>query len=216
MTQGKFITLEGGEGTGKSTQISLLRDALNGLGMDVLVTREPGGAPGAEIIRTLLVEGETGKWDALTEALLHYAARHEHLRQTVIPALEASRWVISDRFADSTRAYQGYGHGLDQNVISQLHEAVVGSFNPDLTIILDIDVERGLKRANDRGAEGEQQEDRYERMEIDFHERVRQGFLDIAKQDSHRCAVVAADQSVDDIQSAIKSTIAERLGVEWS
>lgn len=208
MTRGVFITLEGGEGGGKSTQVRLLAGALAARGIAVTVTREPGGAPGAEQIRALLVNGETGRWDPLSEALLHYAARREHLRHTILPALAGGRWVICDRFADSTMAYQGYGHGLGREVISALHEAVVGGLAPDLTLILDIPVEAGLGRAASRGGE-----DRYERMDRKFHDRLREGFLDIARREPGRCAVIDAAGTVDEVQAAILGAVHQRLGV---
>ena len=152
MTAGRFITFEGGEGAGKSTQLGLLAEALRGQGHGVLTTREPGGAPGAEQIRRLLVEGAVERWDPLTEALLHYAARREHLVRSVWPALAEGRWVVSDRFADSTLAYQGYGHGLPEAALQRLYDVTVGSFAPDLTIILDLPVQDGLARAAGRCA----------------------------------------------------------------
>ncbi|HET8727309.1 MAG TPA: dTMP kinase [Alphaproteobacteria bacterium] len=210
MAQGRFITLEGGEGTGKSTQLRRLAEALTARGLDVVSTREPGGAPGAEEIRRLLVEGATDRWDAMTEALLHVAARRDHLRATVWPALDAGRWVLSDRFADSTVAYQGYGHGLDLNVISRLHDAAIGDFRPDLTLILDLPVEEGLRRAGQRrGAEM-----RYERMDVDFHRRLRLGFLEIARTEPRRCAVVDAGLPVDDVAARILDVAAVRLGLQ--
>src|SRR5262245_48328006 len=132
---GRFITLEGGEGAGKSTHLQRLKGWLEARGRKVVVTREPGGSPAAEMIRKLLVEGPTERWDGTTEALLHFAARHEHLRSTVWPALEHGEWVLSDRFADSTLAYQGYGHGIDGSVFAQLYQIAVGDFRPDLTLI---------------------------------------------------------------------------------
>ena len=143
---GRFITLEGGEGAGKSTQIARLKAWLEGRGKTVVATREPGGSAGAEMIRKLLVEGPAERWDGQTEALLHFAARREHLRTTVWPALASGAWVVSDRFADSTRAYQGYGHGLDLATIERLYEVAVGDFRPDLTLILDLPIETGLPR----------------------------------------------------------------------
>ena len=207
--RGRFITLEGGEGTGKTTQARLLAEALGATGIDVLKTREPGGAPAAEQIRTLLVEGEIGRWQPLSEALLHFAARHEHLRGTILPALEAGRWVVCDRFADSTMAYQGYGHGLGGDVIGRLGDLVLGDFAPDLTIVLDLPVEEGLCRASARAGG----EDRYERMDRDFHQRLRDGFLDIAGRQPQRCAVISAAAPVDAVQAAIRSVVGERLGV---
>jgi len=205
---GRFITLEGGEGAGKSTQIARLADWLRSRGRDVVSTREPGGSPGAELIRKLLVEGPAERWDGTTEALLHYAARRDHLRATVWPALERGAWVVSDRFADSTRAYQGYGHGLDLEALDRLYEVAVDGFRPDLTLMLDLPVEAGLTRAAARrGAET-----RYESLPRDFHDRVRKGFLEIAKAEPRRCAVVDASKDIDSIAKAIARTVAERLG----
>lgn len=135
--RGRFITLEGGEGAGKSTQVRLLADALRRAGHDVVVTREPGGTPGAEQIRALLVQGDTGRWDAVTEALLLFAARRDHLVKTIWPALDRGDWVVSDRFSDSTLAYQGYAHGMGTELIERLYALTVGEFQPDLTIMLD-------------------------------------------------------------------------------
>jgi len=205
---GRFITLEGGEGAGKSTQIARLADWLKTRGRDVVTTREPGGAPGAEMIRRLLVEGPAERWDGTTEALLHFAARRDHLRATVWPALERGTWVVSDRFADSTRAYQGYGHGLDLESLDRLYEVAVDGFHPDLTIILDLPVETGLARAAARRGT----ETRYESLPRDFHERVRQGFREIAKNEPKRCTIVDASQDIDGIAQAIARAVAERLG----
>jgi dTMP kinase len=205
---GRFITLEGGEGAGKSTQIARLRAWLESRGHRITVTREPGGSPGAEMVRKLLVEGPTERWDGTTEALLHFAARREHLRSTVWPALKRGDWVVSDRFADSTLAYQGYGHGVDRRIFEQLYELAVGAFRPDLTIILDVPIEIGLKRAAERrGAET-----RYESLPRDFHARVRTGFLEIAKREPKRCIVIDATGSVDAIAAAIAEAVKERLG----
>lgn len=202
----RFITLEGGEGAGKSTQIRLLAEWLRAGGIDVVTTREPGGSPGAEDIRALLVDGETHRWDALTEAFLHCAARRDHLANTVEPALRAGRFVISDRFADSTLAYQGYGLGLDAETIAALNKIATGGRSPDLTIILDLPVEEGLKRANARGGSA-----RYERMGVGFHERLRKGFLEIAQNEPRRCAVVNAWLSVPEVESAIRDVVRSRL-----
>lgn len=213
----RFITLEGGEGAGKSTQIARLADALRLAGIDVVTTREPGGSPGADAIRRLLVEGEPGRWDGETEALLHFAARRDHLVRTVWPALAAGTWVLCDRFADSTMAYQGYGHGLDHKVINTLYGLAVGDFSPDLTLILDLPAATGLARAAARhGASDEAVEDRYERMEIAFHERLRDGFLAIAHAEPQRCAVVDATQGATAVAGAIRAIVGDRLGVALS
>ncbi len=210
---GKFITLEGGEGAGKSTQIKLLAEALEAAGLNPVVTREPGGAPAAEIIRSLLVEGETDRWLPMTEALLHSAARMEHVRQTIEPAMAVGRWVVCDRFADSTVAYQGYGHDLGREAISQLYQLVLGDFQPDLTVILDIAVDEGLARAKSRDAGGEAKEDRYERMGLEFHQRIRDGFLDIARRSPERTVVVDAAQDADAVHKEIVALTNNRLKV---
>ena len=208
MTRGRFITLEGGEGAGKTTQIRLLADALIGWGKRVVLTREPGGSPGAEEIRGLLVSGETGRWGPVTEALLHTAARRDHLERTVWPALEAGHWVICDRFFDSTMAYQGYGLGLGRDLVTTLQATALGDFRPDLTLILDLPVEEGLARAAARRGG----EDRYERMDVAFHHRLRDGFLDIAAREPERCVVVDADHPVEAVQAAILDHVTRRLG----
>ncbi len=202
MAPGRFVTLEGGEGAGKTTQVGLLAAALRARGLDVVTTREPGGSVGAEEIRRLLVTGGTGRWSALTEAFLHFAARRDHLERTVWPALARGCWVVSDRFADSTLAYQGYGLGLDRAVIGQLSRLALGDFAPDLTLILDLPPETGLERALARCAA-----DRYESMDLAFHHRLRDGFLEIAQQAPERCAVVNAAGSPQAVAAAILSAV---------
>lgn len=204
---GRFITLEGGEGTGKSTQIRRLADALAERGITAVTTREPGGADGAEEIRKLLVTGAPGRWDVLTETLLVYAARADHVKHTIGPALLAGHWVISDRFNDSTFVYQGAGRGLDRETIRRIDSAVLDDFKPDLTLILDLDVARGLERARARGAG----EDRFENFDTAFHERLRQGFLDIARRHPQRCRVIDASGSEDDVAAAIFAAVAARF-----
>ena len=207
--RGRFITLEGGEGSGKSTQARLLAEALTRAGRDTLLTREPGGAPGAEEIRALLVQGGVARWDPLSEALLHYAARREHLTATIRPALAAGSWVVCDRFADSTLAYQGFGLGVDRGLIAVLYERVVEDTAPDLTLILDLPVEEGLRRAGGRSGA----ETRYERMDPAFHRRLRDGFLEIARADPRRCVAIDARPAIKSVQAAIRAALRERLGV---
>lgn len=208
-SRGRFITLEGGEGTGKSTQAVRLKGWLEARGLGVMTTREPGGSPGAEMIRKLLVEGPVERWDGMTEALLHFAARRDHLRSTVWPALGQGTWVISDRFADSTLAYQGHGHGVDRSAFDRLYGIAVGDFQPDLTLVLDLPIEIGLARAARRRGT----ETRYESLPADFHARVRTGFLDIARQYPERCAVIDASGDLEATAAAIARAVAERLGV---
>ena len=207
MTRGRFITLEGGEGAGKSTQVRHLAQHLASDIPNVIQTREPGGSPAAEAIRHLLVHGATNRWDSTSEALLHFTARREHLLHTIWPALDRGDWVISDRFADSTMAYQGYGHGLGREPIEQLYRLVVGDFRPDLTIILDLPAELGLQRATARGPA----ENRYEKMPLDFHRRLRAGFLDIAKRDPGRCVVIPADAPAQTVADAIWRSVQQRF-----
>lgn len=210
---GRFITLEGGEGAGKSTQVRLLAEKLRSAGLQVLCTREPGGTPGAEAIRTLLVNGAPDRWDAHTDTLLHYAARRAHVEMAVRPALDQGIWVISDRFADSTMAYQGYAGAVGPEKVASLHSWVLGDFQPDMTLILDLPVETGLARARQR-AGGQPQaaaEDRYERMGTAFHTRLREAFLAIAAREPERCRIVNADQPVDAVAAALWEAVAARF-----
>ena len=204
---GRFITLEGGEGTGKSTQVKRLKAALEARGLKVLATREPGGSPGAEEIRKLLVEGEPGRWNPITETLLAYAARADHVARTIGPALAAGTWVISDRFNDSTFAYQGVGRGVERETIRRIDSAVLDDFQPDLTLVLDLDVKTGLERANARAGA----ENRFEKFGPEFHERLRQSFLDISKRAPERCRLIDASGGVDDVAQAIFVAVARRF-----
>ncbi|MSO65443.1 MAG: dTMP kinase [Alphaproteobacteria bacterium] len=207
--RGKFISVEGGEGSGKSTQVARLVAALEKQGIAVLRTREPGGTAGGDEIRRLLVEGGIGRWRAKSELLLHFAARIEHVSQLIQPALDAGKWVVSDRFVDSTMAYQGYGHRLGREWVALVHHFAVESMNPDLTMILDLDVAEGLRRARSRAAPGE---DRYERMDAGFHARVREGFLAIAETDSGRCVLIDAASDVETVAASVWLAVAQRFG----
>jgi dTMP kinase len=178
-------------------------------GIDAIPTREPGGAAGAERIRELLVQGTADRWTPLSETLLHYAARADHLDRTIRPALASGRWVICDRFADSTAAYQGHGHGVPLAFIESLFTAIVGDAVPDLTLMLDLAVADGLRRAAQRAGH----ENRYEQMTIDFHERLRAGFLAIARAEPTRCVVVDASRGVDDVQADIRAEVQHRFGL---
>lgn len=208
MKRGRFITLEGGEGTGKSTLARGLGEVLRGQGRDVVLTREPGGAPGADAIRALLVQGEASRWSALEEALLFAAARLNHLNHTIRPALARGAWVICDRYIDSTRAYQVGAGGLDGDVLDQLN-ALIGADAPDLTFVLDLSPEAGLARS--RGAEAG--EDRFERKGSEFHNRVRAEFLAIAAREPGRCAVIDAGARAEEVLARAVAAVEARLGV---
>jgi len=207
----KFITFEGGEGSGKSTQLRLLASNLRDRGIDAVETREPGGSASAEMIRDLLVQGSTDRWQPITEALLHGAARTEHLANTVRPALERGAWVLSDRFVDSTRVYQGYAHGLPLETINTLHNATTGGLEADLTLIFDVPVEVGLSRAGKRA--GSDAEDRYERMGTAFHEKVRAGFLAIAETAPDRCVIIDADKPEEAVAQAVMLAVKTFFGM---
>jgi len=210
-TTGRFITLEGGEGTGKSTQVRRLAAALEARGIKALATREPGGAPGAEEIRKLMVEGEPGRWNAITETLLAYAARADHVARTIGPALKEGRWVISDRFSDSTFAYQGAGRGVDRETIRRIDSAVLDDFAPDLTLILDLDVATGLARAHARLQNQAGSENRFEKFGPEFHEKLRQAFLDMARRYPERCRVIDASGTEDQVAEQIFATVSARF-----
>ena len=207
----KFITFEGGEGAGKSTQLRLLADRLRKENIAVEVTREPGGTPGAEAIRELLVRGDAARWTPMTEAFLHVAARTDHVARFIQPALNEGKWVLCDRFADSTVAYQGYGHGLDKSVIAQLNKMALSDVRPDLTLIFDIPVKEGLARS--RKPSQLRGEDRYEKMDVGFHERIREGFLEIAAQEPQRCRVINATGSVEMVAEQIAAHIGSHFGI---
>ena len=206
MAPGRFITLEGGEGTGKSTLARGLAEALRARGVDVLTTREPGGAPGADAIRELLVQGDANKWSATEEALLFAAARLNHLTHTVRPHLAHGAWVISDRYYDSTRAYQVAAGGLAPSVLDQLN-ALIEAPAPDLTFVLDLDPSSGLARS--RGAESG--EDRFEKKDAAFHQRVRAEFLAIAAREARRCAVIDASAPKEVVLAEALKIIEARL-----
>jgi dTMP kinase len=206
MKRAKFITFEGGEGTGKSTQTVLLADRLRQSENRVVVTREPGGSADADAIRLLLVSGETGRWSATAEILLNYAARESHLRQTILPALGVGKIVICDRFADSTRAYQGYAGNGDRELIEQLDREIVGDNQPDLTVVFDLDPRIGLERAGLRGGD-----DRFERKGPEFHNRLREAYLVVAKKFSDRCRVIDASGSIEETAAAVWQAVAAHL-----
>jgi dTMP kinase len=196
MAPGLFITFEGGEGSGKSTQIARLEDRLRGQGLDVLHTREPGGSPQAEAIRAEIVTGDAHRWSPIAETLLINAARDSHLRETIRPALERGTIVLCDRFMDSTRAYQGIAGGVDLGLIAQLEKLVVGKTRPKLTVILDLDPDLGLARAKST-------ENRFEQKGRDFHLQLRLAYHEIARAEPERCKIISALGSPDDVSAAV-------------
>lgn len=208
----RFITFEGGEGGGKSTQVALLTEAFAKSGLGVMKTREPGGSQGAEAIRDLLVNGAIDKWDPVCETLLFYAARMDHVTRLIRPALEAGQFVICDRFTDSTVVYQGVGKKLGEGYVQSLQHLTLGSFMPDLTFILDMDPAEGLRRADARRGG----ENRFESMDVDFHHAVRAGFLRLAKEEPTRFVVLDAAQPIEVVRTQVIAAVNERLGLKLS
>jgi dTMP kinase len=205
--RGKFITFEGGEGAGKSTQARLLKERLEARGIRAVLTREPGGSPGAEQIRKLLVEGEPERWTPMTETLLFLAARSDHVAKLITPALDDGSWVICDRFVDSTLVYQGVARGLGLERVRALQTAALGEIAPDLTFILDLAPDAGLARTRDRSGA----ETRFERFAAEFHARLRTAFRDIAAEEPGRCVIVDAAASRDAVASEIWRNVMERV-----
>ena len=197
-TRGQFLTIEGTEGVGKSTNIAFIESYLKDRGIDLVTTREPGGTPLAEQIRALLLENRDEKMNEQAELLLVFAARAQHLHTVIMPALAQGKWVLCDRFTDATYAYQGGGRGLSLSLIEQLEQQVQGNIRPHLTLLLDIDVSIGLERAGRRG-----DLDRFEQEHVDFFERVRQAYLTRARSDSSRYGIVNAECSLPEVQAQI-------------
>ena len=203
----RFIVFDGGEGAGKSTQVQRLADALRARGEDVVTTREPGGSPGAEAIRGLLVSGDTARWSPETEALLINAARADHLDRTIRPALAKGQWVICERFADSTMAYQGYGMGLDRAWLEVLRKRLVGDTEPGLTLIFDLSVEVGLGRAI--------ASQRYEKMGPAFHDKLRAAFKEMAvSKDGRKRVVIDAGKDVDEVARQVLHAVTSAYGLK--
>ena len=210
MKQGRFISFEGGEGAGKSTQLKRLVARLQAAGHEVVATREPGGSPGAESIRELVLKGAADRWSPVTETLLMYAARRDHLERVIRPALARGAWVVCDRFADSTRAYQGAAGGTPPELIVALETWILEGTRPDLTLIFDLPVAEGLERAHVRaGAEM-----RFESKGQAFHERLREGFLAIASAEPGRCAIIDAMGSLEAVEARVWTTVGDRLAVD--
>jgi dTMP kinase len=207
MEKGLFITLEGGEGAGKSTQMAYVEERLKKAGKTVLVTREPGGTELSEAIRELLLDHRQTAMDADTELLLMFAARAQHIAELIRPALEAGQWVLCDRFTDATYAYQGGGRGIDGNRIAVLEDWVQGELRPDLTLLLDLPIDVGMSRAGERG-----ELDRFEREQQDFFARVRQSYLDMAEQQPDRYRIIDASQDIPLVQEQINAVLSPVLG----
>lgn len=211
MTLGKFITFEGGEGAGKSTQIQYLEETLKKTGIDVVKTREPGGTPGGEHVRRLLKEGQSDNWDGISEALLLYAARRDLTEKVIRPALARGCWVLSDRFHDSTRVYQGIARGIGLEMVEAIHHVALGDFKPDLTIYLDISPQKGLNRSKGRAQKlGETETDRFERMGLLFHKKIYEGYQSIMNGDD-RFVCIDATWSFEKIAQAICAVVSSRF-----
>ena len=204
-----MIVIDGVDGSGKGVQTRRLLQSLVDAGQQAILTREPGGSPAAEDIRALLVKGEPEKWDSMTELLLMYAARRSHLRDTIWPQLESGKWVISDRFADSSRAFQGIAGDLGLDTVEQIHQTVVGDFKPELVLILDIPESIALTRASDRGGN----EDRFEKKGASYHARVRNAFLQIARSDQQQYQIIDANQTMNQVSEDIIIVINDRFGL---
>jgi len=209
LRRGEFITFEGGEGTGKSTQAAMLALRLEALGIGVLLTREPGGSPGAEIIRHVLLSGAAKPLGADAEAILFAAARNDHVECAIRPALDAGKWVICDRFADSTRVYQGALGKVDSKLIKSLERVAIGDLTPSLTFILDLPIEAGLARRKQRA--GDTEPDRFEAEDVEFHEKLRQAYLALAAREPRRCLVIDAGRGKEEVAKQIWTVVNERL-----
>lgn len=204
--RGKFITFEGGEGAGKTTQIKSLQDQLSKQGVQSILTREPGGVPSAEILRDLVVKGDVDDWSVMAELLIITAGRVEHVKQKILPALDAGTWVLCDRFYDSSAVYQGVAGGLGLDKVMRIQKEALGDVAPDLTLVFDLPVELGLRRAGIRENDTASGEDRFERKGTDFHHKLRQGYLDIAAR-YDRCQLIDAAQTIDDVKNQIWETV---------
>jgi dTMP kinase len=209
----RFVTFEGGEGVGKSTQVKRLLAKLNKSSIQAIRTREPGGTPKAEAVRSFILQGKSEAWGAGAEAVLFAAARLDHVNQLIAPTLASGKWVVSDRFHDSTRAYQGLTGGVNDKLIRGLEDIALNGHQPDLTLVLDMDPSEAFARVNRRGVEAAlaQTGDRFEKEDIEWHGRLREAFLDIARQNAGRCIVVDAGQSEDDLEAEIWDIVTSRF-----
>jgi dTMP kinase len=217
LPSGRFITLEGGEGAGKSTQAKELKNYLERKRKKVLLTREPGGSFGAEQLRNLLVSGDENRWDPVSETLLLYAARRDHWIKTIRPSLETGVWVISDRFSDSTMVYQGFGKGLDLSFIEKLHQLTLGEkIYPDLTLVLDISAQLGLERSLNRDQQTQTKDTRFENMNLTFHQRLRSGFQEVVIKNPNRVFSINAEKPVKIVTAEIISIISQKFETDLS
>ena len=209
--KGLFITFEGGEGAGKSTQIQYLAQSLVSDGYEVVTTREPGGSPGAEVVRHVLLSGAAEEFGVRMEAILFAAARNDHVEETIRPAVELGKIVLCDRFMDSSRVYQGVTGNLEPDFVRNLEEVAVNGMVPDLTIILDLPATAGMKRARTRSGIANRRPDRYEKEELGVQEKRREAFLDIARSEPERCRIVNAEQPIDAISRQIEQLVQARI-----
>ena len=198
INKGTFIVFEGGEGTGKTTQAKILQDQLNTNNILTILTREPGGTKESEEIRKILINGRINKWDGISETLLHYAARREHIKKKIIPELKKGRWIICDRFFHSTEAYQGAGHGVSADFLHTLKKAVCEDLIPDITFIFDQKIEKSIQRIKDRN-----ENNRYENFDINFHNRVRKYFKNLKNTTNNNCILINADDTIKNISDKI-------------
>lgn len=212
---GNFITFEGGEGSGKSTQLKLLSEYLNKKGIQTVATKEPGGTKVGIEIRRLLVVGDKDKFDYIAETLLYSADRRIHLQDVIIPSMAEDKWVLSDRFADSTTAYQYYGHGkkISLEDLSAIYKLIAGDFKPNLTILFDIDPKVGLSRSYNKADTMSEKETRFESIGLEFHNRLREGFLEIAKKETDRFVVLDANKSIEELHIDVIKVIEERFSI---
>jgi dTMP kinase len=207
-----FITFEGGEGAGKSTQVRLLKEWLTEQGISVVTSREPGATHGGELIRNLLVQGEQNRWDAETDVLLFMAARRDNLTKIIWPETQKGTWVLCDRFQDSTLAYQCFGRGLERTRVEAVYHFIAGNFKPDLTFLLDIDPRLGVERAL-KGKNRATHENRFENFDFSFHETLQAAYHTLAKEEPDRFVVIDANRDIETIQQALRDTVKQRFGI---
>jgi dTMP kinase len=211
--RGRFISFEGGEGCGKTTQRNRLAEKIRALGYEVVVTRELGGTEGAELVRPVVQSGDVTRWDARSEALLIYGARHDHTEKLIKPALARGAWVVSDRFFDTTTVYQGYAGGMDFDRLKSIHRAAIDDFVPDLTLIFDLDPSLGLQRAMADAAVRTEENTRFERKGLAFHQKVREAYLQVARDNTARCVVIDASGTIPEVQARVWQAVSQKFGL---